>query len=399
MRTRNILPVIVAALVTAGCGGGSDSYTVKRGVFRQSITETGELAAVRHNSIIMPMIGFEYGYEYKILNLAEQGKLVKTGDTVVIIDPSNLEKIIISKKEALDNELAAEKKLKVQMENNQQDMRAQLRNEQATFDLKKLQMERSKFEPESKRRISDLEFKQANLRMEKIKRQLANKAKFDESDYKIQQIKVKQVKEELEKVKGLLGKLIITSPADGLFQIESSRYEYPPKQLKAGDRITIGSTIAKIPDIYHMKVITTINEVDYTKVSVGTPVIVKLDALRNVPFHGTISEISRACVMRDQKKVFNVVVVISESDLRLKPGMTVSCEFISSEEPDAVFVPNSCLLREGNKAYVFLDKGGSPKKTEVEAGAYNGFHTRILSDLEPGQKLVPFEEVLNPKKK
>jgi multidrug efflux pump subunit AcrA (membrane-fusion protein) len=139
--------------------------------------------------------------------------------------------------------------------------------------------------------------------------------------------------------------------------------------------------------------------VDFTKVSVGTPVIVKLDALRNVPFHGTISEISRACVTRDQKKVFNVVVVISESDLRLKPGMTVSCEFISSEEPDAVFVPNSCLLREGNKAYVFLDKGGSPRKTEVEAGPYNGFHTMILTDLEPGQKLIPFEEVLNPKKK
>jgi multidrug efflux pump subunit AcrA (membrane-fusion protein) len=398
MRTR-ILIIIAVFLGSAGCGGREESYTVKKGQFRQTITETGELTAVRHNSIIMPMISYEYGYEFKILALAEQGQMVKAGDTVVTIDPSSLEKIIITKQEALESELAAEKKLKVQIENNQQDMQAQLRNEQATFDLKKLQMERSKFEPESKRRISDLEFKQANLRMEKVKRQLSNKAKFDESDYKIQQIKVKQVKEELEKVKGLLSKLILTSPADGLFQIEASRYEYPPKPLKAGDRVYIGSRIAKIPDIYHMKVTTSVNEVDFTKVTVGTPVIVRLDALRRVPFHGTISEISKACVQRDQKKVFNVVVVITESDLRLKPGMTVSCEFVCREVEDAVFVPNSCLLREEDKAFVFVDKGGAPRKTEVEAGAYNGFYTMISSELEPGQKLVPFEEVLNPKMK
>jgi hypothetical protein len=146
-----------------------------------------------------------------------------------------------------------------------------------------------------------------------------------------------------------------------------------------------------------MKVKTYINESDVKRVHKGMKVIVRLDALPSVPFNGSINEISKICVTRDKEKVFNVVVGIDESDLRLKPGMTVNCEYILFESDTNMFVPNNCLMKERGHSYVFLKKGGSVRKIEVQAGASNINHTVITGEVKPGQKLVPFNDVLNSK--
>jgi multidrug efflux pump subunit AcrA (membrane-fusion protein) len=126
----------------------------------------------------------------------------------------------------------------------------------------------------------------------------------------------------------------------------------------------------------------------------GMKVIVRLDALPELAFHGSITEIGMVCVEREKEKVFRVVVEIEESDLRLKPGMTVGCEFISMEAEDALYIPNSCLLRDQGKAYVFAGKRGIPVRTEVMAGPSNSNHTLILSGVRQGQPLTPCENVV-----
>jgi len=82
-----------------------------------------------------------------------------------------------------------------------------------------------------------------------------------------------------------------------------------------------------------MKVNTSIHENDFLKVHVGQPVTVRLDALPGTDFPGEIASIGRLCHAKDGSntskhvKVFDVEVRLLVSDERLKPGMTVSCEF------------------------------------------------------------------------
>jgi multidrug efflux pump subunit AcrA (membrane-fusion protein) len=151
--------------------------------------------------------------------------------------------------------------------------------------------------------------------------------------------------------------------------------------------------IASIPDISRMKVKTHVNEADFNKIHTGMKVIVRLDALPSVPFTGTVSEISKICLPREREKVFNVEVQIAESDIRLKPGMTVNCEYIFYEAESELYVPNDCLLREGGKSFIFLKKGSSFRKTEVNAGISNSNYTIIKADVKVGQKVIPFESV------
>jgi HlyD family secretion protein len=98
-----------------------------------------------------------------------------------------------------------------------------------------------------------------------------------------------------------------------------------------------------------MKVLSHVNETDISKVKTGMKVIVRLDALPEVPFNGVVTSVSKIGTIRDDKNVFLTEVEIMESDIRLKPGMTVSCEYICHEEDNGFFVHNSCLLKKMDK--------------------------------------------------
>lgn len=378
--------------------GKSDDYTIMSGSFRQSIIEPGELDAVNASYIMMPRIAYQYGYQFKIIGLTDHGKIIHKGDSIIKLDPSSVYKYILDREDMLENELASAKKQQVQSENNVQELSAQLKSEQAAYDLKTLELERIKFDTDVKRRIKELEFQQATITLNKVKRNLALKPKLDNFDREIQNIKVIQRRAELKSAKETLKQFLIRSPLDGTFQVATNRNYSNPQNWKIGDSPYTGYIIASIPDITRMKAKTYVNEAEFEKVRPGMKVIVRLDALSSVPFNGTIKDISKICFIRGREKVFNVTVEIIESDLRLKPGMTVNCEYLLYESQKELFVPNKCLLKENGRSYIFLKKGGTPKKVEVQAGVANSNYTTIKGEFKSGQKLVPFEEVLKPQK-
>jgi len=371
-------------------------YSVLKGPFRQSVIETGELQAVNASTISMPRINYIYGYNFKIVGLAEHGKSVHKGDPVINVDPSSVQKYIIEKRESLENEIASANKLKAQLINNLQDLKAQLRNEQASYEIKKLEMQSSAFETPGKRKVIELEFRQSEIKLNKIKRNLELRPRLDSLDYRIQQIKVKQKENELKAAQETLDQMTVYSPLDGIFVIEVNYRTGQP--IKIGDEVYLGNPVAKIPDIRTMKVKGIVLENDISKIKPGQNVIVRLDALPSVPFHGKINYISRVCVKQENKKVFQTEVLISESDLRLKPGMTVSCEYITYEGEDEFYVPNNCILEENKHFYLFTRKRGKIRKTEVETGPSNNMYTIVSGDLRSGQALELPENILTGKK-
>jgi HlyD family secretion protein len=395
LKPNYLLQLLVAAvfLLSVSCNNGDNSgYSVSEGPFRQSIIETGELQAVNASFLSMPRINFVYGYNFKVIGLAEHGKTVHKGETVIVVDPASVQKYIIERRESLENEIASANKLKAQLTNNIQELRAQLKNEQASFDIKKLEVERSAFESASLRKVIELEFRQAEIRLNKIKRNLELRPKLDSLDFRIQKIKVTQKQNELKAAQNDLSKLIVKSPLDGVFVVEENWRN--GQTIKVGDEVYLGSPVARIPDITKMKVKGFVMENDISKIKPGLNVIIRLDALPSVAFHGKINSVGRVCIKRDEKNVFLTEVVISESDLRLKPGMTVSCEYITHEGENELFAPNNCILEENKHFYVFVRKRGKIRKTEVMTGPSNNVSTIVSGDLKAGQALELPDNIL-----
>ena len=390
---RSMLPALLLPALAASCtSAGESAYSVKSGMFEQTLFEKGELEAISASYLFPPRVS--YSSQLKITWLAEHGKMVKTGDTVALFDPSAIEKNILTLQESMETTLAARKKLEISMENAAMEAKAQMRSEEASYNLKKLEMERVRFEPEKKQRVSELQFQQATIQLNKTRRRLANQPIMNRYDLVSSDIQLSQRRGNIEKVQQDLDRLVLTAPSDGLLQVGDNPSSQS-SQYKVGDNTYSNYPIVIIPDVSRMKVKTSVREVDITKISMGMDVRVRLDALPSVFFKGVVTDISKVC-LRDGNgvKSFGVVVELTDRDERLKPGMTVNCEYVCYRSEKDLFVPNSCLLRSDTASYLFKRRGSRLRRIEVTAGASNNHFTVVKGDITEGDNLVPVEEVL-----
>ncbi len=367
-----------------------EKYSVMKGEFIQSVTEPGELEAIDASYVFMPLVDYRYGYSFKIVGIVEYGTMVEKGDSVAALDPSSIYKYIIQQEEALENAKAKAEKQHVQSHIKRRDLEIQLKNEEASYDLKRLELERMQFESEMKKIVKELECDKAKLRLEKVKRELALYPVLEQYDRLIHELEVKQRLADILNATEVLKNLVLYSPGNGYFIIESNRRGGHHYAL--GDEIYMESMIASIPDISWMKAKSFINERDISRVKEGMKVIIRLDALPDMTFEAYVKEISKICKVKGKQKIFDTIISIRDEDNRLKPGMSVSCEYICFASDDELYVSTECLLSEDGKVYLFAKQGHKFKKTEVETGPSNAHHTVIYTRLKPGRELLSLEQ-------
>lgn len=330
-RLYRIALLFTVLLLTISCSDKTkDGEGDEKGSGGKTIIETGELAAVNSKSFVLARYGRNF-FEMKVIGILEHGAIVSEGDSIIQLDPTEIKKFIIDRESNLETQLAALEKMKVDQDNKNSEYDSRIKSELASFDLKKIEYESSRFESERFRKIKELQFEQAKITLAKEKRKLELSKIIDANDFKIQEIRVNQVETEIKDAYNIIPALTIRTPISGVFQIAWNWRSNG--LLKVGDNIYPGNNMANVPELKYMKVNTFINENDFLKIRVGQKVAVRLDAMPKVSFDGEISYLGKLSHLRDQKsrqKVFDVEVNILKPDERLKPGMTVSCEFLES---------------------------------------------------------------------
>lgn len=331
MKKRRIAKLITFSAIgfmllsCAGKNADNQESTDKSG---KRIVETGELAAIESRAFVMPRFGRMW-FNLKVIGLLKHGSVVKAGDSIIQLDPADVKKMIIDKQSQLETQLAVIEKLKVDQNNKEQELNSQLKSETATFNLRKLELEAARFESERIRKINQLQFNQAKIDYAKVQRQMKSNKIIRINDMKIQVLRANQLKTELKDAKAILPKLTIRTPISGIFQI--GKNWRTGDMIKIGDEVYPGNNMGNVPDLTWMKVNSSVGERDFLKIRKGQKVIVRLDALPKIKFDGEVTYIGRLCHLKDEKskqKVFDVEVKMLKSDERLKPGMTVSCEYI-----------------------------------------------------------------------
>jgi multidrug resistance efflux pump len=270
-----------------------------------------------------------YWWEMRVIGILEHGATVNEGDSLIQGDPSEVNRLILERETNLETQIANLEKMEVTNSNQISDMESKIRNETASFDLKKIEMESSRFETERRQEILQLEFKQAEITLAKEKRKLELAKIIITNDLKIQNIRIRQIKDDIESFTRLLPSFTIRTPVAGVFQ--RGKNMRTGALLNTGDMAFPSYSVGNVPVLKWMRVNTFINENDFRKLHVGQKVIVRLDALPDIKFNGEVSYIGKLCHLKEQKsrqKVFDVEVKMVDSDERLKPGMTVSCEYI-----------------------------------------------------------------------
>ncbi len=324
------LLICLAALpFLTSCGGQTgDKEQAPKG---NTIIETGTLRAVNTTSFILQRYSM-FLYEMRIVGLLPHGTVVNEGDSVIQLDPADVNKAILQKETELEAQTATLEKLVTNQANAINNLESSIRTQTASFELKKIEMEAVRYESERTQQIRRLEFKQEEINLAKEKRRLELLRITNAIDLKVQQIRVRQIRNEIEELKQIFPKLTIRTPVSGVFQVGQSWRT--GRMLKVGDSAYPRQSMGNVPELKHMKVETFINETDFLKIAPGQQVTVRLDALPKVAFEGEVTYVGKLCRLRDEnsttrQKGFDVEVAVKESDERLKPGMTVSCEFLT----------------------------------------------------------------------
>jgi len=400
MRRIHKYSLIALLLVFAySCGKKETTHVpigkVQKGTFYIDMYEEGEIEAVNSINIASPTISWRYG-NLKVTQIVKDGSEVKAGDTLVVFDPSEVNKGIVEAEGALEISRAEMEKLQAQHQSDLEELRADYEVTRISQEISKINFESAVYESEIKRKEIQLNLEKADIALAKAKEQIENRIKIQKEEIKQRELTTQQSQSRLDEAYGTLEKLFVTTPSPGIAII--SKNWTNGNKFQVGDQCYTGFPVIQLPDLSALKATVKINEVDIAKIGKGLSVEIKPDAFSDSIFSGEVNAVANLAVSKDNTskiKVFPVEILIKETNPNLLPGLTVSCRILIEKLEDVLYIPLEGVHLEGDKYYVYKKTRGGFSKTEVEVGATNTDHIVIVSGLDKEDEIAlvnPYEE-------
>jgi RND family efflux transporter MFP subunit len=199
----------------------------------------------------------------------------------------------------------------------------------------------------------------------------ANKLKFyDISDAQIA---------ELKKTDQPRKTLQILAPIDG-FVIE--------KNVVQGQMVDAGMKLYQLADLGIVWVYAQIYEQDLPYIRLGQEAVVKLSSLPDREFRGRVTYVYPN--VDEKTRTARVRLEFENPGYFLKPGMFVSVQITSELEPAALLIPDSAILRSGEKNTVFVALPGGkfdPRTVVLGPEAEHDMY-EVVSGLQAGERVV-----------
>jgi len=217
------------------------------------------------------------------------------------------------------------------------------------------------------------------------------------------QAQLQTARGQLAKDRANLAYSIIRSPVSGVVV---------SRQIDVGQTVAASfqtPTLFQIAqDLTQMQIDTNVAEADIGKIRIAQPVRFTVDAFPGRRFEGNVKQIRLNPINQQNVVTYDVVVAVSNPDLRLMPGMTAYVSFVIEERSNVLLAPNAALRfkprdaerdakRPGNgkrpakssgpRIYVLRADGITP--VPLQAGITDGRYTEVLGgDLKVGDRVV-----------
>ena len=195
----------------------------------------------------------------------------------------------------------------------------------------------------------------------------------------------------------------ITAPVDGVVVSRS---------------VDVGQTVAAslaaptlfliAQDLTKMQVDTNVSEADVGHVRVNQPATFTVDAYPGRTFAGAVTSIREAPINVQNVITYDAVIAVSNSDLKLFPGMTANVKILVMQRSNVLRIPNAALRYHpasepsaargttgvgkaigSEKAVWTLDRNGTPQRVVVGTGETDGTFTEVTGGaLKEGDRVI-----------
>lgn len=223
-------------------------------------------------------------------------------------------------------------------------------------------------EAEARVRQSDAE----NRRVQKLFRNGVGSE--TDRDTTLASMEINQAQLELAKIN--LAKTRIAAPFDGITGL---------RMFSPGDYINAGTELLEVVDISRMKVDFAIPEIHLTRIAVGQPLDVSLDAFPTETFKGKITAISP--LIDEKGRSIRVRGEIDNSDGRLRPGLFAQIRLTTSSE-QSLTLPEEALIPQGNQYFVYRVKDKTIEIVPVKIQQRKNTRVAVTGPLNEGDVVV-----------
>ncbi len=187
----------------------------------------------------------------------------------------------------------------------------------------------------------------------------------------------------LQGVEDKLKKIRIDAPFDGtVLSILVSEGQV----VSGAAGVNQGTDLMTFADLNQMMIRAHINQVEIINIQPDHEVEIMVDSLPETTLEGRVVLIAPIATVKDKIKGFNVDVLITRNDPRVRPGMNANLTFPVILLEDVLTVPVAAVFTEGEETVVYLEtaEDPAPARRVVEIGPSDFQQAQILAGLAEG---------------
>jgi len=163
------------------------------------------------------------------------------------------------------------------------------------------------------------------------------------------------------------------------------------RKPQVGDQVWANQPLIILPDITKMVVETKVRETDIHKVEKNQRVSVRVSAYPDLALTGQVTLVGTLAQEEKERrgtKFFGVTIQVSESDARLRPGMSARVEIQVEERARSLYVPLEAVFEKDGRPACYLWQRGGWSPRPVVLGPSNRDFVVIEKGLQKGDRVA-----------
>jgi membrane fusion protein (multidrug efflux system) len=215
---------------------------------------------------------------------------------------------------------------------------------------------------------------------------LVEKHTISQSAYDDAEASYRQTNASVDQFNAVIARKTLRAPFDGVVGI---------RQVNLGQYLKEGDMVVTLQSFDPIYVNFSLPQQDLSKLVVGQPVSLQVDAYGDRSFKGTITAINS--LVDQATRNIQVQATLDNRDLKLRPGMFGKVSVLMSERENVIAVPATAIhyAPYGDSIFVvseMKDKEGKEykgvKEQFIKLGQSRGDMISIVSGLKPGEEVV-----------
>lgn len=164
--------------------------------------------------------------------------------------------------------------------------------------------------------------------------------------------------------------------------------------LEEGEHVSANSQVVSLLDdsVFYANI--SVDELDMHQIRLGQSATVKVDALGDQPLQGTVFQIGMIAQPSGGITTVPVTIRIEDQPGELRVGYSASVVIEVERAEGVLVVPVEAVVRQGNRSFVTVVRGGETETVEVVTGITDGMQVEIAAGLEPGDQIIGFNAAL-----